>query len=224
MLFVERSFLATKPWIDFTQEMWLGEHAGEWSPMERLLDIMTLASDLCVRVMEYTHSNGKSSSEDEILRTLATFAEEGHRLRSDLYSWEEMAQIWPSSTKYNHQMMIAWVFYPAISIYLSGIYDYDRIWEASGITTPGLPRTEVQQNVGKILDRTALALKGTNVTALVFLFPLRIAGARVTTVEEQENIRTLLAQISCSFSVANAISSDLGEVWADPVPRLVTTA
>lgn len=49
MLFGERSFLATKPWTDFTQDMWLGTYAGDWSPMERLLDIMTLTADLCVR-------------------------------------------------------------------------------------------------------------------------------------------------------------------------------
>jgi len=49
MLFGERSFLATKPWIDLMQEMWLDDYAVEWSPRERLLDIMTLTSDLCVR-------------------------------------------------------------------------------------------------------------------------------------------------------------------------------
>lgn len=49
MLFGEKSFLASKPWTDFTQELWLGDHAGEWSPADRLLDIMTLVADLCVR-------------------------------------------------------------------------------------------------------------------------------------------------------------------------------
>lgn len=49
MLFGEKSFLSTKPWIDLMQEMWLGDYASEWSPRERLLDIMTLASDLCIR-------------------------------------------------------------------------------------------------------------------------------------------------------------------------------
>lgn len=49
MLFQERSFLSTKPWIDLMQGMWQGDYAGEWNPRERLLDIMTLVADLCVR-------------------------------------------------------------------------------------------------------------------------------------------------------------------------------
>lgn len=131
-------------------------------------------------------------------------------------------------------MMIAWIFYPAISIYLSGIYDYDpTTWSLSHndnnniITTavPVLSQDEIQANVNHILDRTAVALEHTNVTPLVFLFPLRIAGARSTTTtttttsadQQQRRIRALLAHISCSFSVANAISSDLGQVWAEPV-------
>lgn len=174
--------------------------------------------------MEYTHSKIESSSKDESQRNLAALAQEGHRLRSDLGLWEEMAQIWPNSIKHDHQMMIAWIFYPAISIYLSGVYDYDQIWEAYGITTPSLPQKEVQQNVSKILDRTASALNETNVTALVFLFPLRIAGARVKRFEQQEKIRALLTQISRSFSVANAISSDLGGVWESAAPRIGVAA
>lgn len=185
-------------------------------------NLLTLECD--DRVMECTHTKIELSSKDENLRNLAAFAEEGHRLRSDLVLWEEMAQIWPNSIKHDHQMMIAWIFYPAISIYLSGVYDHDQIWEAYGITTPSLPQKEVQQNVGKILDRTASALNETNVTALVFLFPLRIAGARVKTVEQQEKIRALLTQISSSFSVANAISSDLGEVWESAAPKIGVAA
>lgn len=49
MLFGEKSFLASKPWTDFTKVLWLGDHAGDWSPADRLLDIMTLIADLCVR-------------------------------------------------------------------------------------------------------------------------------------------------------------------------------
>lgn len=197
--------------------------------------------------MAYTHSDvekeGFSSKEDDNLRTLKAFAEEGQRLRCDLILWEEMAQLWPTSTssmtttKQDHQMMIAWIFYPAISIYLSGIYDYDpTTWSLSHnnnnpiiTTVPVLPQDEIQANVNHILDRTAVALRHTNVTPLVFLFPLRIAGARSTTTsttstltsasadQQQRRIRALLAHISCSFSVANAISSDLGQVWAQPI-------
>jgi hypothetical protein len=157
------------------------------------------------------------------VKVLGAFAEEGQRLRSDLSLWEDMAQIWPISSTADHQMTVAWIFYSAISIYLSGVYDYDQIWETYHITTPSLPQIEIQQHVTRILDNTSLALNETNVTALVFLFPLRIAGARVKTYEQQKQIRALLTQISCSFKVANAISSNLGEVWANRVAKASPT-
>lgn len=166
------------------------------------------------RAVAYIQSNINRHVDDITVRALVTFAEEGHQLRSDLSLWEEMALIWPISSTTDHQMMIAWIFHSAISIYLSGVYDYDQIWETHHVTTPTLPQIEIQQHVSRILDNTSLALKETNVTPLVFLFPLRIAGARVKTSEQRKQIRALLTQISCSFRVANAISSNLGEVWA----------
>ncbi|KEF57370.1 uncharacterized protein A1O9_05287 [Exophiala aquamarina CBS 119918] len=133
-----------------------------------------------------------------------------------------MAQLWPASHKADHQMTIAWIFHSAISIYLSGVYDYDQIWNKWHITTPSLCQVEVDEYVSKILEGTSLALQETNVTALVFLFPLRIAGARSKTIRQQKQIRYLLAQISSSFRVANAISSDLGAVWAKQAFNAIT--
>jgi len=111
-------------------------------------------------------------------------------------------------------MTVAWIFHSAISIYLSGVYDYDHIWNTYDIKTPILSQFQIESHANKILENISLALEETNVTPLVFLFPLRIAGARAKTDAQQKQIRLLLARISRSFRVANAISSDLGGVWA----------
>lgn len=137
--------------------------------------------------------------------------------------WEDMAQLWPTSSKKDHQMTVAWIFHSAISIYLSGVYDYDQIWSIYHIATPGLPQVEIEKHVSKILECTSFALEDTNVTALVFLFPLRIAGARATTIGQREQIRSLLAQISCNFRVADAIASDLAAIWARRASNTITS-
>jgi Fungal specific transcription factor domain len=121
-------------------------------------------------------------------------------------------------------MTIAWVFYSAISIYLSGTYDYSRLWNSYGIPTPILGQTEIQQDVNNILHTTSHALKQTNVTGLLFLFPLSIAGARAVTIEQRKRIHALLAEITGNFRAANAFTSDLQELWANPESKCNVTA
>ena len=61
MLFGQRSFLSTTPWLDLVDSLWQGEHIRDWNPKERLLDIMTLVSDLYVRsVLLYDLSHQSS--------------------------------------------------------------------------------------------------------------------------------------------------------------------
>ena len=158
------------------------------------------------------------------MTTLILLAEEGFQLRSKLSAWKDMASQWSLSSPIDHQMTIAWVFYSAISIYLSGTYDYSRLWSKYGILTPTLEQSEIQQHVNNILQTTLYALKQTNVSGLLFLFPLRIAGARGVTIEQRSQIHALLAEITNSFKAANAFTSDLEELWANPESKCNVTA
>ena len=49
MLYGEPTFLATRQWTELTRTMWTGENLKEWSPKERLLDIMASCTDLSFR-------------------------------------------------------------------------------------------------------------------------------------------------------------------------------
>jgi hypothetical protein len=113
-------------------------------------------------------------------------------------------------------MTIAWVFYAAISIYLSGIYDYSHIWVENGIFTPTISDSIVDQHVSNILDITTLAVERKNLAGVLFLFPLRIAGARAHRPGRRVRIQNLILQIAGSFRAANAILTDLQELWANP--------
>ena len=143
---------------------------------------------------------------------LQAYVDEGQILRSHLSSWQLIAQQWPSTSSADHQMDIAWIFYSAISIYLSGIYDYEPIWK-NHFAPPSLQPTQVQDHVDSILSVTSAALDQTNITPLLFLFPLRIAGARTRTVQQQMEIKALLSRIKNDFRIASAFSSELDNLW-----------
>ena len=102
------------------------------------------------------------------LLQLKSLAEEGLQLRSSLYAWEEMAGHWQASLATDNQMLTAWVFYAAISIYLSGTFDYSEAWTERDILTPALGQHEIQQHVENVLNITAGAIKTTNISGLMF--------------------------------------------------------
>lgn len=116
-------------------------------------------------------------------------------------------------------MTISWTFYSAISIYHSGIYDYSALWKQHHVTTPALNQHEIEQHVNTILDRTSEALHKTNLTGLIFLFPLRIAGARAAEFEQRIRIDALLTEIAHNFEAARAFTSDLNELWGNPLAK-----
>ena len=127
-----------------------------------------------------------------------------------------MAHEWTPPTQNDQQMTIAWIFFAAISIYLSGIYDYCPIWVDNGISTPSLGPMEVRQHVASILDITSSAVERQNLASLLFLFPLRIAGARASHSEQKLQIQGLLLKIAGPYRAANAFLADLEDLWADP--------
>lgn len=150
---------------------------------------------------------------------LRSLADEGLQLRSSLYAWAEMARHWQASLATDNQMLIAWVFYAAISIYLSGTFDYSEAWTERGISTAALDQLEIQQHVKNILNTTAVSIQETNTSGLIFLFPLRIAGARAITAGERVQIRSLLTDITHRFRAANAFISDLDVMWANAASK-----
>ncbi len=156
------------------------------------------------------------SKQDADLYTLTSLAEQGIELRSALHDWEVAANVWKPPTPNDQQMTVAWLFYAAISIYLSGIYDYSHIWADSGILIPTLSVSIIDDHVLSILDITSLAIETKPLAGVLFLFPLRVAGARAYKFEQRLRIKGLLLKIAASFRAANAFFSDLEDLWADP--------
>lgn len=112
-------------------------------------------------------------------------------------------------------MLLANVFHPAISIYLSGVYDYElHFWDEYDYAIPTLCNDKIAFYVDIIVNTVTDALKNSTLSPLLFLFPLRIAGARADHRAHTRLISEALQLISTRFVVALSISSDLEEIWA----------
>lgn len=114
----------------------------------------------------------------------------------------------------NDSMLLSRIFFAAISIYLSGIFDYEIThWHNIGLIPPTLDEETIQMHTNAILGLSNRALDTTNLSPLLFLFPLRIAGARSRTRWQRDWIARLVTRIGSRFAVAAAISTELNHVW-----------
>ena len=150
-------------------------------------------------------------------------ASEGHRLRQALIAWRAInSDLLDLVTDFtgdavDHTGLLANAFSAATSIYLSGIYDYTiALWHSWGVSVPTLAMEDVKSHVVTILDSTRYALDHTNISHLLYLFPLRVAGARCTDQCQRNQVLTLLRRVGTNFVVAQAFEGDLRRLWAKP--------
>ncbi|KAH8124900.1 hypothetical protein ACSS6W_005142 [Trichoderma asperelloides] len=215
----ESTFLTQPEWMDLSRRMWTGEHGDEWHPLDSLLDIMVTVSKLRVRTAEFIEMREECADEELTTR--------GKSICSDACTLKEALSSWYASyalpinkpvthtmAEENDSMLLSRVFFAAISIYLSGIFDYEIThWHNIGITPPTLNEETVQMHTNAILGLSTLALDTTNLSPLLFLFPLRIAGARSRTQWQRDWVTRLVTRIGSGFAVAAAILTELSYVW-----------
>ncbi|KAJ6092600.1 hypothetical protein N7486_007889 [Penicillium sp. IBT 16267x] len=205
-----RSFFLTPEWMSLTTKIWNEDDNNHWHPKELLFDLMIACSSISDRVWDLLKPG--SNCPDMLLhRALLELAAEGFVVRSSLANWYANFQKWSVDTgtpEYNPNSVLATIYFRAISIYLSGIYDYRT--QFNKIPTPTISQAVVQNHVDEILRTTEISLKTANLAAVLFSFPLRVAGARVTTARETDSICAMLGEISMrGFVVADAFTADL---------------
>jgi hypothetical protein len=161
-------------------------------------------------------------------------AAEGSHLRDALVLWQLQYQFTPgmeSLGTYGSEagpgqidldhVVLSNIFFSAASIYLSGNFDYNlSFWHSLNIQNPILSRDDILQHVWTILAFVRLALKNTCLSPLLFLFPLRIAGARVRSLEQRDTIIELLQLVATQFAVARQFISELKELWQHGSPHI----
>ena len=117
----------------------------------------------------------------------------------------------------DNRTIIAKTYLAATSIFLSGVYDYRSIWLQAIEATPTLSQPLVEHHVTTILDMTEFAMEQTNLSELLFLYPLRIACARVRMSEQKGRLRGVFEIIRRSFAVAHVFVAEVEELWTTPI-------
>jgi hypothetical protein len=149
-----------------------------------------------------------------INEALLAFASGGLDIRTRLEDWYTNFLEWsPDCPNPNDtQSTLAAIYYHATCIFLSGIFDYRS--QFNHIIAPILPLLLIQSHASAIVSSTREALKSTNLGGVLFFFPLRVAGARTTNMQQKEAILGMLSEISKrSFIVADAFTMDLQALW-----------
>lgn len=147
---------------------------------------------------------------------LFDLAAKGFAIRSSIEKWYITFQDQIESNTLLAQdpfTILAEIYYHAISIYLSGLFDYRP--QFNQVVTPALPIGTIQSHGNCILSKTERALRTTQLAGIFFFFPLRVAGARAQSARQRSSILIMLKEISArSFVVADAFVSDLNTLWA----------
>lgn len=222
LIFSSPTFLSSPEWTAALATFWANEGAVLWHPKEALFDILPLIADLSIRGAKFCVEAAHFPSEERSLY-LAELGRDGFRLRASLKEWWIVASTWENefenqlaarcdSKTSDKELLTAYIYYHAISIYLSGTYDYYPYWTSS--SAPILPRSTIEWHIREIFD-ASYKLLNQGVAGVLLFFPLRVAGARATDKQSKATILDLLqATFDRGYVVAEAITTDLSEVWS----------
>jgi len=212
LLFTEKTFLSEKKWQDLMAHIWDTRDIENWHPKEQLFDIMVSCSSLRCRGLKMIEELPHLST-TKLDNELQAIANEGLVLQSALYNWEVTAKSWQQTGgtyTTDDQMTLSFIYFNTTTILLSGIFDYFPYWDDRLILTPTISRSNTQECVCTILSLITIALQQRRLAGILFMVPLRVAGARASTVEQKTTIAAILEEISYrGFVAADAIALDL---------------
>lgn len=213
LIYSSPTFLSEPCWSEALAQFWQHDGASLWHPKEALFDLLPRVSDLGLRALELSEIGAHVSFETELVLS-QSLADEGLLLQVLLQQWFSEASTWQRATP-DTELLIAQAYYHAISIFLSGVFDYHEQWTRPGAPcAPILTRIQIDQHVSEILQKCKEML-GLGVSGVLLFFPLRVAGARANDLTSRTEILSQLhATANRGFVVAEAFELDLVELWA----------
>jgi hypothetical protein len=224
LIYTEPTFLSEPAWAAALVELWENEGAALWHPKEALFDMLPKFSDLGMRTMQFCENIMQFSTEVQCY-LIQKLASEGLLLRESLEQWWIETATWeqglynygsnpPTQHRPDTELLIGYVYYHAISIFLSGTFDYHAHWSwPEAPTAPILPRSQIDWHVSEIL-RLSQELLAQGISGVLLFFSLRVAGARAKDVGSRDVIMNLLHTTARrGFIVAEAFTTDLSDLW-----------
>jgi len=213
LIYSSATFLSEPAWSEALAHFWQFSGAPLWHPKEALFDLLPRVSDLSLRALEFSEMSAHLPLETGFALS-QSLGNEGLLVQALLQQWLENAAMW-QRTAPDTELLIAQAYYHAISIFLSGTFDYHEPWTRLGAPfAPILTRSQIDQHVCTILHKCQEML-GLGVSGVLLFFPLRVAGARANDPILRSEILSLLnATATRGFAVAGAFQLDLAELWA----------
>ncbi|OAA73366.1 Zn(2)-C6 fungal-type DNA-binding domain protein [Cordyceps fumosorosea ARSEF 2679] len=223
IVFNDQTFLTRPEWRAASQRLWFDAgFADEWRPLDALVDLMLLCPDLRYRANRFCLAEDAKPSEG-VPEEARDIANTGMALREALTAWHavhlglEEARGGDAYAEGDDECgLLTRLFWAAISIYLSGEFDYEmHHWRRFGLAVPTLAPGAVRQHVETILALSGRALAGGHLSPLLLLFPLRIAGARSLQAPRAQRTRVLLLldTVAERFAAGQAVRDGLMEAW-----------
>ncbi|KAK2034484.1 hypothetical protein LX32DRAFT_634304, partial [Colletotrichum zoysiae] len=212
IIFNQASFLAAPEWLGLTDSLSKSNVEPVHSSLDELLQLIVLCSALRARTAKFIESISSCPSAENYFLQAMSLATEGFNLREALEGWKSSAVFPPERRE---EMLLSTVYYSATSIYLSGNYDYELShWKAMGVGVQTLDSAEIEIHFDAITSTVKEAMRASSLSPLLFLFPLRIAGARAKQKFQQCLVKELLLEVRKKFIVADAMLTELAELWS----------
>lgn len=139
--------------------------------------------------------------------TIYELTQEGQELHSQLAAFASALQL----SKSAQDISVAWMYYHALSIYLSGVFDY-TLSEVCAI--PSLRDDEITVHLEGILKRSDEALQQSQTSRVFLLLPLRIAGNRCSNWKQCQAVLKRIDILRNQFAVATAFRTELLQIWS----------
>jgi hypothetical protein len=218
LIYSEPTFLSTPEWVTAIAKLRKSEGLAACHPKEVLFDILPTVADLSIRAIQFCDGFEQFSIQTQY-DLVESLANEGMLLQQALLQWCIDSKIWQQNpkdpSKVDVELLLGYDYYHAVSIYLSGVYDYHPHWSWPGAPcAPMLPQSQVDWHVSEIL-RLSQELLALGVSGILLFFPLRVAGARAMDQLSRDTILDLLHTTARrGFIVAEAFTVDLSALWA----------
>ena len=132
---------------------------------------------------------------------------EGQDLHSQLAAFASALHMSTSA----QDISVAWMYYHALSIYLSGVFDY-TLSEVCAI--PSLQDEEITVHLEGILKRSDEAVRQSQTSCVFLLLPLRIAGNRCSNWKQCQEVLDRIDVLRDQFAVATAFRTELLHTWS----------
>jgi len=133
--------------------------------------------------------------------------QEGQELQAQLAAFSSVLHVSTNA----QDVSVAWMYYHALSIYISGIFDYTL---SEVCAAPSLQDDEIMVHLEGILKHSDEALQQSRTSRVFLLLPLRIAGNRCSNWKQCQEVLKRIDILRGQFAVATAFRTELLQMWS----------